>query len=47
MVGNNNTTSSSWLLGVDSVLDPEASSFDSIVQDGSILVISNTTKEND
>ena len=47
VASNDNTTSTSLLLGVDSVLDTKASSLDGIVKDGRVLVVTSTTKVDD
>lgn len=47
MIGNNHTAASSGFLGINSVFDPQTSGLDSVVQDGGILVVANTTEEDD
>lgn len=44
VAGDDGTTSAGLLLGVDSVLDSEASLLDSIVENGRVLVVTGTTK---
>lgn len=47
VASDDNTTSSGLLLGVDSVLDTEASSLDGIVKNGGVLVVTGTTEVDD
>src|SRR4051812_11148287 len=47
MPGNDNSATSSLFLLVDSVLDSETSCLDRIVEDGSIFIVTNTTKIDD
>jgi hypothetical protein len=47
VAGDNNTASASWLLGVNTVLDTETGSLDGILQDGRVLVVTDTTEVDD
>lgn len=43
VTGNDGTATASLLLGIDTVLDAEASSLDGVVKDGRVLVVTSTT----
>lgn len=47
VAGNDNTATTSLLVGVDAVLDAKASSVDSILHDGGVLVIASTAEVDD
>jgi hypothetical protein len=47
VASNDNTATPSLLLGVNTILDAEASGLDSIVHDGRVLVVTSTTEIHD
>lgn len=47
VTSDDNTAAASLLLGVDTVLDAEASGLDSIVKDGRVLIVTDTTEVDD